>query len=123
MNDEILVQLILKSFERLFPRKCHCCGKVFQSYQDFIINTNQLAEPVTYDQDFFEGKMKISFLGVLKFHNCECGDTIALKSYEPNPIKMLEIMLWVRSEHRRTGKTINEMLKYYNSKVNELVLK
>lgn len=123
MNEDKLVRLILESFERQFPRECHCCGKMFQNYRDFILNTKLLDRPVSYDLDFFKGKFKPSFLGVLKYHNCECGDTITLRSFEPNPVKMLRIMLWVRQEHKRTGKSIEAMLRYYNQKVDALVLK
>ena len=87
------------------------------------MNTTQLADPVSYDDDFLAGEGPPKrFMGVLKYHNCECGDTLVLHSIEPDHVSMLEIMEWVRNEHQRTGRTIAEMLHYYGEEVDKRVL-
>ena len=71
-NEERDTFLKLKAHdENQFPRKCSCCGKVFNSISDFLkatdfVNKNNGLQSVKLDKDVI----------VELYRNCTCGSTL-----------------------------------------------
>jgi hypothetical protein len=63
-------QLDRKIFEHAFPKECKACGSVYPNYDDFIKNTEALA-----NGDLSQGPKR----SVLAYRNCPCGSTITIK--------------------------------------------
>ena len=65
--------------EGQFPKTCPTCRKVFTTLADYLIETQHIGPPVSYDAEAGDWTPKMP-LGTMSMANCRCGTTLNIGS-------------------------------------------
>jgi len=101
---EMFQARILATCKAQFPRACGNCGKVYQNFQEWIVNTKPVGAPMP---DEIEDEDPI---GLMSFVNCGCGSTLVLKCEDPDGEAHRAFNQALRAEAARTGRTERDIL-------------
>ena len=75
MNNQTLINELYTGLKFMrasaFPKKCPACGKVFETADDFISQTQSLSGKSGLKQSLDDDKVLVEF-----FRNCICGSTM-----------------------------------------------
>jgi hypothetical protein len=121
MTDEEIIRMLREHFEGIFPKTCNTCFQNFPTLREYILNTERLEGPISYDADIGDWDTDHPLGGVV-FANCHCGTTLALTT-EGMPLSTFRFVLnWIRVESKRRGMTPSELLEYVRDEVRKRVL-
>ena len=122
LTEADVLRLIRKHVESLFPKTCSNCQRVYANYREYALNTQPLAQPVSYHAELGDWK-PTEAAGNLSLANCSCGTTLAIGS-ETMPLDQLwPVLLWVKTETERRGISQQDLLGKLRDELRRQVLK
>lgn len=122
MTDAEAVRITRVHVENQFPKTCGCCGKVFATLGDYLVQTRHVGPPVSYDAE--EGDWTPSDpLGTLSLANCSCGSTVAIDSRGMPLQTLARLMMWARRESARRHFAMRRLLEWVRAQIDEQVLR
>jgi hypothetical protein len=121
MSKDEVIKIIIEHLRGLFPKDCPNCHRRFESLSDFIVNTVPVGNPELLDFGTSE-VMPEKPLGAVALSSCGCGATVALTSESMPLFQYWLVLLWVRSETRRRGIGVTELLNRLRVAIREQVL-
>ncbi len=121
--DEV-VEIMREYLESLFPKICPNCSKVYNSYEEFLHETNSEGAPVNYDDEYDELTEHKEFLplkpiGTCAFYQCVCGSTLALSSLKMPIMKYFRLLLWGRKYRKKNGLSLSEFMEKLQENVDQ----
>lgn len=119
ISEEKAISLIIKHMNSQFPRNCKKCGKVYNTYKEFLLNTTRVGNPVPHDDD---EKLPKKPIGTYTYYNCDCGTTMLLGSRGMSLATIFNLMLWGRKERKKRGLSLEEFLLYVRETVDKKVM-
>ncbi|MCX8084228.1 MAG: hypothetical protein N3C60_04835 [Calditerrivibrio sp.] len=92
MDDIAIIDRIIEEVNTIFPKKCPCCGKIFNDFRDFIMNT-EIPNHVP-DENFMVVHLS-DIYDVLAFRNCKCNTTMSIpcaidKNFKKQLVEIIE---------------------------------
>lgn len=121
MNEEDVIKEIRTFLSGRFPKVCSCCGKQYNSLEDYVRTTTHSGKPISYDADD-NIWLPLKPIGTLALANCSCGSTLSMSSKGMNLITMWKMMNWARKEAGKRGVTISDLLVDLREKIEKSVL-
>jgi len=116
MDEAKAIRATRAHLEQQFPKVCRSCGRTFTSLYDYLENTRNVGQPVSYDAE--RGNWRpFSPAGTLSFANCRCGTTLALGSEGMPLLTLWRLMAWGRAEVQRRNISIGEFLEGLRAKL------
>ncbi|ADR18339.1 hypothetical protein [Calditerrivibrio nitroreducens] len=113
MNENEIIEKVLKDIDKLFPKKCSCCGVVFENFLDFIEKTDI---PVhAFDANFMVMHLH-NVYDILALRNCKCKTTIALPCAIDPEFKK-EIVLFLENEAKKLNIPTEKMAGLLRDKI------
>lgn len=107
--------------EGQFPKTCPTCHKVFSTLADYLIGTEHIGPPVSYDAEEGDWTPKMP-LGTMSMANCSCGTTMTISSGGMSIWTLWRLMRWARDESHRRGITMEQLLTWVRAQIDEQVL-
>ncbi len=102
MIEAEMMRIILEHVYKQFPKKCNNCQRVFSSYRDYLLHTERVGVPISYDLELDDLNPDHSS-GNIALANCSCGNTIAISSSGMPLTQIWRILAWVKLESSRRG--------------------
>jgi hypothetical protein len=115
------VEMIIDHFKVQFPKDCPKCRRRFDTLRDFYLHTTPTGIPISYDLEAGDLTPQRP-LGAVAISNCQCGEPIALTSEGMPAFRYWELLLWAKTETRRRGISVAELLLSVRHKVRQKVL-
>ena len=100
ITEEETIKIILGHFERFFPKTCSVCGCHYESYKEYLQNTEPLGEPHSYDVENGDWT-PLNPIGTYVFSDCKCGNTLSIGTDGMDLLVLWRIMFWARLEKAR----------------------
>ncbi len=120
ISEEKVINLIIKHMNSQFPKNCNNCGKIYNTYKEFLQQTIRVGNPVPHDDD---EKLPKKPIGTYTYYNCDCGTTMLLGSRGMKLATIFNLMMWGRKERKKRGISLEELLLYVRETVDNKVLK
>lgn len=100
-----------------FPRPCSTCGRVFESFSDFILKTTPIGEPVSYDT--MEDLIKDGGhpVGSLSYVNCSCGTTLSIQCGDASSEQYLALVASIDGDARHNGLSVDAVLEILRQEI------
>ena len=118
MTENQVIQQMCEHFERKFPMFCGGCNRRFETFLEYLQNTEPHGSPIPYDAEFGDWTPARP-VGTVVYADCACGHTLALSS-EGMPLKQLWALLdWLRTEAPLRRTTPRELLRQLRVKVRQ----
>jgi hypothetical protein len=121
MTEADVIRVIREHVEGLFPKTCNACQKVFPNYRDYLLNTERVGVPISYDIELGDLKPKHSS-GNFALANCRCGNTLVISSRGMPLTQIWGILYWVKMETHRRGVKTEEVVCYLRDTVERQAL-
>ena len=121
MNETEVIGIMRAYLSAQFPKKCSCCGRLYNSLAEYLRNTTHAGKPVSFDAESGDWQPKIP-IGTISMANCSCGTTLAISSAGMDLITMLRLMNWARKETRLRGVGMSDLLEDLRFKIDKVVL-
>ena len=102
--------------ERLFPKECKTCGKMFGTYSQFIDET----VPKGHVMEDCADVMKTPF--TMMYRHCMCGNTLVLTLTEETASWLDELWEMLNEEAERTGKPIRTVVAEFTAQCDEIIV-
>lgn len=116
MTEDEVVRLLRDYFVSLFPLDCACCGRQYQTIQDYIALTTRIGPVTSYDAALGDWRPAAP-IGTLAQSNCACGSTFALGT-EGMPLpQRLALLDWIRRETQTRGAQPSEILEELRDRI------
>lgn len=121
MTAEEAIRKTRSHIEGKFPKTCPSCYKVFATLADYLLETRHIGTPVSYDAE--EGDWTPTKpLGTQSMANCSCGSTLAIDSSGMSLWNLWRLMRWARRESQLRGITMEQLLAWVRTQIDEQVL-
>ena len=121
MKDDKIIDFIQHYFESLFPKICPNCGRNYLTLHDFIINTQLLGLPWSYDIEIGNWEPK-NPIGAMTLANCACGTTLGLSTSDMTLQELHSVLKWLRTKSARQGITPQELLSHIRDEITRRIL-
>lgn len=121
MTEAEFAMLMLMHFERLFPKTCGNCGRVYPTLRDYMLSCKPLGPVIVYDAELEDWNPEDP-IGAVAQANCPCGNTLALGTNGMSLSAMRAALDWVRGETKSRGVSYQELLGRIRSLIREQVL-
>jgi hypothetical protein len=110
MTENEAISLVVAHLKSLFPLNCPACGRLYRSYREFVLTTEPLGTPISYDLD--TGDINpLNPLGAVSFSRCTCGATVGLTSKGMPIRRLLAVLLWGKEECEKKAMKPAEFLQ------------
>ena len=120
MDKKEAVKLALEFSSRLFPRKCGCCGKHYDSLKEYLSSTTKIDRPISYDAE--DGDFRPTDpLGTFSMHNCSCGSTLVISTMGMDLDLLWRYMDWVKAEAKKQNVSMRVILENLRIEVHKAV--
>ena len=116
MTESEVVRLMREHLERQFPKVCPHCGRHFATLREYILATQRIEPSVCYDAEI-EDWNPLKPMGTVTYTNCPCGTTLALSSHGMPILRLWSLYNWARTETKRRGMTMRELLNYLRDEI------
>ncbi len=121
MEENDVVEIVRDFISKKFPKRCKCCGKLYNSFAEYLYNTTHAGKPISYDAEM--GKWQPDKpMGTLSMAHCSCGTTMAISSIGMNLVTLWRLMNWARKEIKKRGIEMSELLEDLRNKIDKSVL-
>jgi len=107
------VEMILDSCENQFPKKCSCCGRIYETFSEFLENTSLPNHSKDHSLQLINFK---EYKDVIALRNCRCGSTISIQCVI-NPKEKNELMQFIVEEAKRQNVEMEEIALQLRNKV------
>ena len=114
-------QISRNFLERQFPKPCNNCSRIFTSLKDYLLNTDNIGQPISYDANQ-NAWLPRKPMGTFAMANCRCGSTLSMSSNGMPLITMWRLLLWARKESRQRDISVSELLEHMRQKIDQSVL-
>jgi hypothetical protein len=121
MTEAEVVKAMREHLESQFPKVCPTCGRRYETLRDYILVTERIEPAVSYDAEMEDWTPKEP-VGTVTYSNCACGTTLALSSHGMPLLRLWSLYLWARSQTRRRGISIEELLRSLRNIIRQQVL-
>jgi len=51
MKENDVIEIMRDFISKKFPKKCKCCGKQYNSLEEYLRNTTHTGKPMSYDAE------------------------------------------------------------------------
>ena len=113
-NMATFVDAIIAVCKSQFPVQCGTCGKVFESFDQFVRLTVPVGAPCSFDGESDP-------IGVLSYVNCSCNSTLALRCEDMTAEQHQAFFAAVTREMQLTQKSSDEILAELRSVIRSCV--
>ena len=121
MTEAEVIQTLRSHFESLFPKVCPNCGRRFPTLKNYILVTQRIGLPVSYDAELGEWTPEQP-AGSLAYSNCPCGSTLALDTKDiPLPTRRV-LLQWLRTESHRRRLSPSQLLDHLRDEIRQRVM-
>lgn len=96
---EEFVEIMLDACEKQFPKKCSCCGRYFDTFQDFLTHTIIPVHSKDHSLQLIDSQ---DLHDVIAFRNCSCGTTMTVQCAVDKPQKK-DLVHAISEEARERG--------------------
>jgi hypothetical protein len=121
MTDAEALSALQAHFERLFPRNCPNCCRLFATLRDYIQVTTPLWPSIDYNLGLGDNPT-VAPVGGYAMANCVCGSTLVLSSQQMSPEQTQQLKKWIRVEAARRGLKTSEFLDQLRNEIRQRVL-
>jgi hypothetical protein len=121
MTNAEAVQMVREHFESLFPRVCPNCGRRFATLREYVLTTERIGRPQSYDAELGDWR-PTQIIGSVVQANCPCGSTLTLTTEGMALSRRQALLEWVRAETHRRGVSPPELLDHLRDQVRQQVL-
>ncbi|AEI15602.1 hypothetical protein Flexsi_1973 [Flexistipes sinusarabici DSM 4947] len=112
-NIEEFVEIMLEACEEQFPKKCSCCGRYFETFQDFLSHTIIPVHSKDHSLQLIDSQ---DLHDVIAFRNCSCGTTMTVQCAVDKPQKK-ELVHAISEEARERGVEPEDVAQLLRDKV------
>jgi hypothetical protein len=102
---------------KLFPKKCHTCGRVFRSFPEYV----HLTYPVKHAMEDCKAVMKKPY--TMQYQNCLCGTTLILVLTEETYPELDDLWEALREEAERVDLPLKVIVAHFYEKCTEYIVK
>jgi hypothetical protein len=100
LTEDKVIQIMRKQLESYFPKVCASCQCRFETLLDYLSNTEQIGQVISYDVEMGNWK-PLKPMGTVICANCRCGNTFTL-TLKGMPLPQLWLLLaWIRVESQK----------------------
>lgn len=101
---------------RLFPKKCHTCGKEFGSFSEYLQRTSPVEHGLEDYRDASDS------FGAMQYRNCYCGSTLVI-NFTKDVYPLLD-RFWemIGIEARNRGKPVREVVADFREQCNHYIV-
>jgi len=114
-KTEEFVEMMLDACEKQFPKKCSCCGRYFDTFQDFLKYTIIPVHSKDHSLQLIDSE---NLHEVIAFRNCSCGTTVTVQCAVDKPQKK-ELLHAITEEARERGVDPEDVAQLLRDKVIE----
>jgi hypothetical protein len=100
---------------KFFPKRCRTCGKVFESFPEYIQGTSP-RDHCLEDYSDVEG------YGTVQYRNCRCGSTLIINFTEDVYPLLDRFWEMIGQEARRQGKPPREVVLQFREQCNRYIV-
>ena len=120
MNENDAIEIIRNFIYRQFPKECTCCERSYNSFTEFILNTEYVGNPMSHDADIgaWQPERPLGTIGMVR---CSCGTTLSLSSKGMDLKTLRKLMSWVWKEAKKRGISTTDILEDLRSKIDKSV--
>ena len=120
MNENDVIDILIKSISKQFPKNCTCCKKQYKSLKQYIKETDRIGKPVSYDAER-DNWLPIKPLGTVAMANCSCGTTLAVSSKGIGIFAMWRLLRWAKKETKKREISPSDLLDEIRTKLGKRV--
>ncbi len=121
MEESDIIEALSAFISTKFPKECPCCGRRYETFADYLRNTEHLGEPISFDADEGDWEPRKP-LGTLSMANCACGTTLAIDASGLRLPLLWRMMRWARRETSARGVTTSVLLSDLRERIDAAVL-
>jgi len=107
----------IEANEKLFPKDCRTCGRVFNSFSHYL----QYTEPKGHGMEDCRETMGKPYTMV--YRHCGCGNTLVLTLTDEHLTVLDEMWVMLRQEADKTGTTLQQVVKELVDQMDRYVMK
>lgn len=102
--------------ERLFPKKCSTCGRVYESFSEYLWATM----PRGHALEDVTNVMHSPF--TMQYRNCSCGSTLVLSLTEEIYPELERFWKMLKDEAEETGKPLKQVVSEFREQCSRYVV-
>lgn len=102
--------------EKIFPKTCRTCGKVFQSFPEYIHQTEPVNHCLEDYRDVRDG------FGTMQYRHCYCGSTLTINFTEDDYPTLDRFWEMIGKEARDRGKPAREIVGEFREQCNRYII-
>lgn len=121
MTEDKIVDTVKAFLETRFPKTCYNCNHVFPTLKDYLLYTENIGKPVSYDAQRNKWK-PLNPMGTMALANCKCGSTLSLSSHGLPLLTLWRLLSWTKRECRKQNIEPSELLERVRKKIDKKVL-
>jgi hypothetical protein len=115
------IQIMRRQLENSFPKVCATCHRRFVTLFDYLSNTEQIGDAVSYDVELGNWA-PLKSMGTMICSNCLCGNTMTL-TLKGMPLPQLWLLLaWIRIESQKHDMDPQTIFNYLVIEIRKQVL-
>lgn len=111
LTEPDVLRLIRAHVEGCFPKTCSNCQKVYPTYREYLLSTERVGVPMSYDIEMGNW-WPASSHGNIAFANCSCGNTLAITSQGMPLGQIWQILHWVKTEAKLRDVKTQDVICY-----------
>ncbi len=120
MNENELIEIVHTYIStKEFPKQCGKCGKLYDTFGDYIKCTVDVGLLTEHDADL-ENWDPAELIGELALSNCSCGNTLSISTMKMPQQAFLSLMLWIKLEALQQKIPVQSLLKQLKQKIRQL---
>lgn len=100
---------------KLFPKRCRTCGKVFESFPEYIQGTSPR-------DHCLEDYRDVDGYGTMQYRNCTCGSTLIINFTEDVYPLLDRFWEMIGQEAKRQGKTPRDIVTDFREQCNRYIV-
>jgi hypothetical protein len=121
MTNAEAISIMRKHVEGHFPRDCPNCHRHFVTLRDYLLATEPLGDPISYDAEAGDWN-PMEPMGFTAMANCICGTTLTVSSEGLPLLQLWGLLRWARLETKRRGISYQELLSHARQEIRRQVL-
>ena len=102
--------------EKIFPKRCNTCGKIYQSFPEYIHRTEPEDHCLEDYRELREG------FGTMQYRKCYCGSTLTIIFAEDDYPTLDRFWEMIGREAKERGTTIRDVVREFREECNRYVV-
>jgi hypothetical protein len=104
------------SDSRIFPKTCRTCGRVYNSFPEYIRDTSPKAHSLEEYGDTLDPNL------TMQYRNCTCGSTLVIPFTKETYPLLDKFWKMLGREAKETGKPLREVVMEFREQCNRYVI-